>query len=138
LLVSRFDEFTFPLVLKPIVRSNSTITRREVTATSVIREEHRFPSPATDGWLGRSLRAAALVLVPAKVVVEFVPWNEAGPDPARDRLEFPLADQSANLVLGALELGRNLADREGCGPVHARSIPDCSRELWLRVQLSAP
>jgi hypothetical protein len=65
-----------------------------------------------------------LVLEPAKVVVELVARNEARPDPAGDRPQFPVADESANLVLGAAELGRNLADGEGCRPVHTQSIPD--------------
>jgi hypothetical protein len=51
-----------------------------------------------------------LVLEPAKVVVELVARNEARPDPAGDRPQFPVADESANLVLGAAELGRDLAD----------------------------
>ena len=60
--------------------------------------------------------------MPTKVVVELVAWNEAGPDPAGDRPELAVADECANVVLGATERGGKLADREGFGPVHARSI----------------
>jgi hypothetical protein len=62
------------------------------------------------------------MLMSTDVIVELMPWNEAGPDPARDRPELALADQSANLVLGATKLGRNLTDGQGGGPVHTRSI----------------
>lgn len=58
--------------------------------------------------------------VPAKIVVELMAWNETGPDPAGHRSQLPVADQSANLVLGATEFGRNLADGQGCG----RSMPE--------------
>ena len=58
----------------------------------------------------------------ANVGVELVAWNEAGPDPAGDRPQLPVADQRANLLLGATELGRNLADGQGRGPVHARNL----------------
>ena len=60
--------------------------------------------------------------VPAKVVVEHVARNEPGSDAAGDGLQLAVADESANLVLGAAELGSNLADGQGCGPVHAGSI----------------
>jgi hypothetical protein len=56
------------------------------------------------------------------VGVELVAWDEAGPDSAGDRPQLPVADQGANLVLGAAELGRNLADGQGRGPVHARTL----------------
>jgi hypothetical protein len=46
------------------------------------------------------------VLESAKVRVELMTWNEAGPDPAGDRPQLPFADQSANLVLGAAKLSR--------------------------------
>ena len=68
------------------------------------------------------MRVAELVAEPAKVGVELVAWNEAGPDPAGDRAQLPVADQSANFVLGAAELGRKLAEGQGCGPVHARTL----------------
>jgi hypothetical protein len=61
------------------------------------------------------------VLEPAQIRVEYVTRNEPGSDPAGDRLRFTLTDQRANVVLGAAELGGNLADRQGCGPLHARS-----------------
>jgi hypothetical protein len=59
---------------------------------------------------------------PADVGVELVPWNEAGADPAGDRPQLPVADQGANLVLGDAELGRDLADGQWLGPVHARTL----------------
>jgi hypothetical protein len=39
--------------------------------------------------------------------------DEAGPDAAGDRLQLALADQAANLVLGAGELRGDLGDGEG-------------------------
>ena len=48
--------------------------------------------------------------------------DEAGPDPAGDRPQFALADQCANVVHRAAELGGDLADGEGRGPVHAGSM----------------
>jgi hypothetical protein len=64
-------------------------------------------------------RVSNSVPAPAQVIVQLVARNEAGSDPAGDRLQLAVADQCANLVLGAGELGRNLPDGEGCGPVHA-------------------
>jgi hypothetical protein len=61
------------------------------------------------------------VLEPAQIRVEYATRNEPGSDPAGDPLRFTLTDQRANVVLGAAELGGNLADRQGCGPLHARS-----------------
>jgi hypothetical protein len=62
------------------------------------------------------------VLEPTQIRVEYVTRNEPGSDPARHRLKFTLTDQGANLVVRAAELGGNLADRQGCGPLHARSM----------------
>jgi hypothetical protein len=62
------------------------------------------------------------VLKPTRIRVEFVARNEPGSDPAGDRLKFAVTDQSADVVLGAAEFGGNLADRQGCGPLHAWSI----------------
>jgi hypothetical protein len=62
------------------------------------------------------------MLEPTQVRVEFVARNEPGSDPAGDRLKFAVADQCANVVLGAAELGGNIADRQGWGPFHARSM----------------
>jgi len=62
------------------------------------------------------------VLEPTQIRVEFVTWHEPGSDPAGDRLKFAVTGQCANVVLGAAELGGNLADRQGCGPLHARSM----------------
>jgi uncharacterized protein with GYD domain len=60
--------------------------------------------------------------VPAEIVVEPVARNEAGSDAAGDRLELALANQRADLVLGAAKLEGHLGDGERCGPVHDRSI----------------
>ena len=54
----------------------------------------------------------------AQVVVQPVARNEAGSDPAGHRLQLAVADQCANLVLGAAELECDLAHGEWCGPVH--------------------
>jgi hypothetical protein len=62
------------------------------------------------------------VLEPAQIGVELVTRYESGSDPAGDRLQFVVADQRANVVLGAAEFCGNLADCQGCGPLHARSI----------------
>ena len=59
---------------------------------------------------------------PTKVGVELMAWNAAGPNPARDRPQLTLADQSANLVLRAAELGRKLAHGQRCRPVHTRTL----------------
>ena len=59
---------------------------------------------------------------PPQIVVELVTWNEPGADPAGDRLQLAVPDQGANLVLGAAELGGNLANRQWRGPFHERSI----------------
>jgi hypothetical protein len=75
--------------------------------------------------LGRrwgSLRVSQPMLAPPQVGVELVARNETRSDPAGDRVQLAVADQGANLVLGAPELGGDLAHRERCGPVHARSI----------------
>ena len=62
------------------------------------------------------------MLEPAQIRVELVTRDEPGPDPAGDRLQLALTDQRPHVVLGAAELGGNLADRQGCGPLHARSM----------------
>ena len=62
------------------------------------------------------------MLEPTQISVELVTGNESGSDPAGDRLQFVVTDQRANVVLGAAELGSNLADCQGRGPFHARSI----------------
>ena len=69
-----------------------------------------------------SARLAESALVPAKVVVEHMARNEPGADSTGDGLQLAVADQTANLVLGAAELGGHLADGQGCRPVHVRSI----------------
>src|SRR5690349_12506759 len=68
------------------------------------------------------VRLAAPMPLAAQVVVELVARHEPGPDPAGDRPQLPLADQRANLVLGAAQLGRDLADGEWCGPVHPPNL----------------
>ena len=50
------------------------------------------------------------MLEPTHIGVEYVARNESGSDPAGDRLQFAITDQCANVVLGAPELGANLAD----------------------------
>ena len=55
---------------------------------------------------------------PTLIVVELVARNESGADPAGDRLQLAVTDQCANVVLGAAELGGNLSDCQGCGPLH--------------------
>lgn len=72
---------------------------------------------------GRRFESAPL---PPQVVVQPVSRDEAGPYTAGDRLQLVLANQRANLVLRTAELGSDLADGEGCGRVHTRSM-DCSR-----------
>lgn len=59
---------------------------------------------------------------PTEIAVELVTRNEAGPDAAGDRLQLTLTDQCTDVVLGTAELGRNLADCQGCGPLHVGSI----------------
>jgi hypothetical protein len=71
------------------------------------------------------------VLEPTKIGVEYVTRNESGSDPAGDRLQFAVTDQRANVVLGAAELGGNLAHCQGCGPLHIGSIAcGSSIEFW--------
>jgi GNAT superfamily N-acetyltransferase len=60
--------------------------------------------------------------VSAQVVVQLMARHEAGSDAARHRLKLALADQCANLFLGAAKLESDLGDRERRGPGHARSI----------------
>jgi hypothetical protein len=62
------------------------------------------------------------VLEATEIGVELVTRNESGPDPAGDRLQLVVTNQCANVVLGAAELGGHLADCQGCGPLHGRSI----------------
>ena len=53
------------------------------------------------------------MLEPTKIGVEYVTRDESGSDPAGDRLQFALTDQSANVVLGAAELGGDLGHCQG-------------------------
>jgi hypothetical protein len=62
------------------------------------------------------------VLEPTQVRVELVARNEPGSDPAGNRLKFAVPDQCADVGFGAAELGGNLADRQGCGPLHGWSM----------------
>lgn len=59
---------------------------------------------------------------PAQVRVDHVTRNKAGSDPAGDRLQLAVTDQCTNVVVGAAELGGDLANRQGCGPLHGGSI----------------
>jgi hypothetical protein len=62
------------------------------------------------------------VLEATEIGVELVAGNKSGSDPAGDRLQLAMTNQCANVVLGAAELGGNLADCQGFGPLHGRSI----------------
>jgi len=74
------------------------------------------------------------VSAPTNVGVELVAWNESRPDPAGDRSQLAVADESANLVLGAAKFSRNLADGQGGRPIDARIIPERSpRRRSLRL-----
>jgi hypothetical protein len=87
-----------------------------------LEHRRRVNSPGALGRRRGSVRVSEPVRNPAKVGVELVARNEAGSDPAGDCRQLATADQCANLVLGAAELGGDLADGQWCGPVHARSI----------------
>jgi hypothetical protein len=62
------------------------------------------------------------VLEATEIGIELVTRNESGSDPAGNRLQLVVTNQAANVVLGAAELGRDLADCQRCGPLHPRSI----------------
>jgi hypothetical protein len=62
------------------------------------------------------------MLEPAEIGVEDVPRNEPGADPAGDGAQLALADEPANVALGAAELGGYLTYCQGCRPLHGRSI----------------
>jgi hypothetical protein len=49
------------------------------------------------------------VFEPTNIGIEYVMRNESGSDPAGNSLQVALANQCANLVLRAAELGGNLA-----------------------------
>jgi hypothetical protein len=66
------------------------------------------------------VRVAELVSAPADVGVELVPRNEAGPDPAGDRPQLPVADQSANLVSEQPSAAESSRTVRGAG----RSMPE--------------
>ena len=55
--------------------------------------------------------------MPTQIVVELVTRNESRSDPAGDRLQLAVTNQRADIVLGAAELGGNVANGQGCGPV---------------------
>ena len=59
---------------------------------------------------------------PAQISVDLVTRNPAGSNPAGDRPQLAVANQRANVFLGAAQLGGKLANRQGCGPLHAESI----------------
>jgi len=64
-------------------------------------------------------RLCEATLVASEIVVELVAWNEAGTEPARPLFcSSPLADQGANVVHRAAELGGDVVDGERLGPVH--------------------
>ena len=62
------------------------------------------------------------MLEPTQIRVERVARNERGSDAASDGLKLTLTRQRANVVLGAAELGGNLADGQRLRPFHARSM----------------
>jgi hypothetical protein len=67
------------------------------------------------------------VLEATQIRVELVTRYEPWSDPAGDRLKFAVTDQRADVILGAAELGGYLADGQGGGPLHARSMACRSR-----------
>lgn len=78
------------------------------------------------------------MLETAQIGIELVARNESRPDPAGDRLQLLVADQCANVLLGAAKLRGYLWDGQRCGPVHGRSIarrrdiPLCRYASWSR------
>ena len=84
------------------------------------------------------------MLEATEIGVELVTRDEPGPDSAGDRLQLVVANQCANVVLGAAELGRDLADREGCGPLHAQEYrwwehrPPLATQATERLPLGSP
>ena len=62
------------------------------------------------------------MLEPTQVAVHLVTRDQSGSDAARDRPQLAVADQRANVVLGAAELGGKLSNRQRCGPLHPLSI----------------
>lgn len=87
---------------------------------------HRTSRRRTRGGGLRGIRGAESVLEPTQIRVEYVARNEPGSDPAGDRLKFAVTDQRANLVFRATELRGYLASRQGCWPLHARSMAGAS------------
>jgi uncharacterized protein YjbI with pentapeptide repeats len=71
----------------------------------------------------------------AQIGVDLVTRDEPGSDPARDRPQLAGADQPADVVLGAAELGGELAHRQGCRPVHAREY---RRDRAYRLAVAKP
>jgi hypothetical protein len=61
---------------------------------------------------------------PAPVGVELVARNEAGPDPAGDRPQLTGADQRADVLLRATELGGNVVHGQAGYLFDDRSIVD--------------
>ena len=62
------------------------------------------------------------MLDPTEIRIELMARNEGRSDPAGNRLELLVADQSPNVVLRAPELSGNLADCQRFGPLHAPSM----------------
>jgi hypothetical protein len=89
----------------------------------------------------RRSRGAGRVLeptpLPTEVIVEPEARNETGSDPAGHRLQFAVADQCADIVLGTAQLDGNLADREGSGQVHHRSIAKREESMLLSIRGNA-
>jgi hypothetical protein len=77
------------------------------------------------------------MLEPAAIRVEDVTWNQPRADPAGDRLQLALADQRANVVLGAPELVADLADRQRLGPLHPWSMA-AANGRWCQISMPRP
>jgi uracil phosphoribosyltransferase len=66
--------------------------------------------------------ASAAVLHPAPVGVELVARDETGSNAARHCPKLALADQGADVLLGAAELGSEVSNCQAIRLLHARSI----------------
>jgi hypothetical protein len=66
--------------------------------------------------------ASAAVLHPASEGVELVPRDETGSNAARHCPKLALADQGADVLLGAAELDSEVSNCEAIRLLHARSI----------------
>jgi hypothetical protein len=67
------------------------------------------------------------VLHAAKVGVNDVARDQARPDAAGNGLQLAVADQRADVLLGAAKLGGEVADCQRCGPLHPGKYRYASR-----------